>query len=41
MSVWQFSAALEGWAKANDPNAGKKMSDAEQDDLWEMIEGQS
>ena len=36
MSVWQFTAAVEGFAKKQ---AGTKnqLSDAEKDDIWEWM----
>lgn len=39
MSVWQFRAAFEGFIAANDPDAGKKLSEVEADDLFEWIQG--
>lgn len=38
MSTWQFMAALEGFAKANDPDAAKELSPAEADDLWQWMQ---
>jgi hypothetical protein len=33
-SVWKFMAAADGFARANDPNAGKELSASEADELW-------
>jgi hypothetical protein len=35
MSLWQFVAAVEGYAKANSSDEG--LSAKEADDLWEMV----
>ncbi|WP_323034106.1 GTA-gp10 family protein [Pararhodobacter sp.] len=37
MSLWQFLAALDGYAKAHDPKSGQKLKAGEKDDLWEMV----
>ena len=37
-SVWKFMAAADGFAKANDPNAGKELSAAEADELWSWMQ---
>ena len=37
MSVWQYLAALDGYNRANDPDSDKKLSDKEQDELFEWI----
>ncbi len=37
MSMWQFMAALDGYAKAHDPKAKGKLNDAERDELWELV----
>ncbi|WP_296584223.1 hypothetical protein [Xanthobacter sp.] len=34
MSMWQFTAALEGFARHHDPESDKKLSAGERDDLW-------
>jgi len=39
MSMWQFMAAVEGYADAHDPKRGERLSDADRDDLWEMVRG--
>ena len=39
MSVWQFAAAVDGWVKAHDANGDKRMSQAEKDDIWELVNG--
>ena len=38
MSMWQYFSVLDGWNKANDPDAGKSLSSAEVDDLWSWME---
>lgn len=37
MSMWQFMAALDGYARAHDPESANKLSEADKDDLWEMV----
>ncbi|MGB3044538.1 MAG: hypothetical protein WBB98_15265 [Xanthobacteraceae bacterium] len=37
MSVWQFAAAVEGWAKVHCPDDDKTLSAEEADDLWEWL----
>ena len=37
-SVWKFMAAADGFARANDPDAGKALSAAEADDLWQWLQ---
>ena len=37
MSVWQFMAALDGFAKANSSDDGKTLSAAEEESLWEAV----
>ena len=39
MSVWQYMAAVEGYARANDPEAAKRLSGQERDELWEWVKG--
>jgi hypothetical protein len=39
MSIWQYMAALDGYMKANDPDADKKLTKSEEDELWEWIKG--
>lgn len=41
MSMWQFMATADGYAKANDPTGGKGLSPGEEDDLWSFISGSS
>jgi hypothetical protein len=36
MSMWQFMAAFDGYARAN--GAKDKMSNAEADDLWKWLQ---
>lgn len=36
MSIWQFMAAYDGFAKSRESSKGK-MSSAEVDDLWDWI----
>lgn len=38
MSIWQFSAALEGVRDANDPQAANRLSDAEAAELFAWVE---
>lgn len=37
MSVWQYMAAVDGYAAAHDPDDAKGLSKDEIDDLWEFI----
>ena len=37
MSMWQFAAALEGYAEAHDPKAGERLSDGQKDELAEWL----
>lgn len=37
MSMWQYLAALEGYQKANDPDADKALTSKEVDELWDWI----
>lgn len=37
MSLWQFLAAVEGYAKAHSSDEG--LSEKEADELWEMVKG--
>jgi len=38
MSMWQTFAALNGYAKAHNPDSGKELSTAEADELWAWME---
>lgn len=38
MSLWQFFAACSGYQRANDPEAGKRLSESEADALWDWID---
>lgn len=38
MSIWQFTQAVEGFNKANNPDAGNELSQAEADDLWQWLQ---
>lgn len=38
MSMWQFQAAYDGYAKANFAEDEGKMSSAEVDDVWEWLQ---
>jgi hypothetical protein len=38
MSVWQFVAACDGYAKGNDPNGNHDLSPAEADELWSWMQ---
>ncbi len=37
MSIWQFMAALDGYAQANNPSDGKSLSGSEMDAIWERV----
>lgn len=37
MSLWQYSAAVQGWIDAHSPEAGE-MNSAEQESVWAMVE---
>lgn len=37
MSLWQFMAAVKGYAKANNPDDGKSLTAAEEDALWAAV----
>jgi hypothetical protein len=37
MSVWEFTAAVEGWVKAHDSKSEQKLSKDEQDEIWGLI----
>jgi len=39
MSMWQFMAALDGYAKHHDPEAAKKLTAGEKEDLWVFVQG--
>jgi len=39
MSIWQYAATIDGFNAAHDPDAGKALSEAERDDLWEWMQG--
>jgi hypothetical protein len=36
-SVFEYLAALDGFAEANDPDGDKRLSEQEKDDLWAFI----
>jgi len=38
MSVWQYMTAVEGYQRANDPEAGQELTVSEADDLWNWIQ---
>ncbi len=38
LSLWQFLAAADGFARANDPDSGKELSSAEADDIWKWLQ---
>lgn len=38
MSLWQFSAVIEGWNRAQDPESAKRLTDEEADELFAMID---
>lgn len=37
MSMWQFLAQLEGYAEANDPKSGDRLTEKEKDGLAEWL----
>lgn len=37
MSMWQFLAAVDGYVKANSSEESGALSEADKDDLWDMI----
>jgi hypothetical protein len=38
MSLWELSAAIDGWADAHVPEAQRGPSDADRDDMIEFLE---
>lgn len=38
MSLWEFTSQADGYARAHDPEAGKELSAAEADDLWQWMQ---
>jgi hypothetical protein len=38
MSVWQFMAAVDGYANAHDPEAAKQLSGDEEAELWAWMQ---
>lgn len=38
MSLWQFMACADGWAKANSPEAAKRSNDDTLDGIDEMLD---
>lgn len=36
--MWQFQNAIEGYVRANDPEAGKRLSASEEEDLWQWMQ---
>ena len=39
LSMWEFSAAIDGWTEANaPPEDDKKLTVADRDELWEMVQ---
>ena len=38
MSVFEYLAALDGFAEANNPEPAGKLSDTEKDELWEWLQ---
>lgn len=36
--MWEFSAALNGYAKAHNPSDGNRLSETEKNDLFDWIE---
>lgn len=38
MSLWQFLACADGWAKAHQPDAAKRSNDDDFDDIDAMLD---
>lgn len=38
MSIWEYTAAVDGYIRANDPDASKEMSAAEVEDVWAWMQ---
>lgn len=38
ISLWQYLAAVEGYAAAHDPEGNGKLSSQEEDDLWTWLQ---
>ncbi len=38
MSVWEYMAAVEGYAKAHNPEQNGGLSETEKDELWELVQ---
>jgi len=41
MSMWEYMAALDGYAKVHCPKDDGSMSDEDRDVLWEMVQERS
>jgi hypothetical protein len=39
MSFWQFHAAVNGYLDTHSPQDDKTLSQDEEDQIWEMIDG--
>ena len=39
LSVFEYLAALDGFAAANDADGDKKLSESEKDELWTWLNG--
>lgn len=38
--MWEFFAALEGYADAHNPESSKDLTASEEDELWLWLQGQ-
>lgn len=38
MSIWQYMSAVEGYAKAHNPDSAKELSPSEEAELWAWME---
>lgn len=41
MSLWQYTAVVDGFIRANDPKSNDRLSESEKDDLFGFIKEQS
>lgn len=37
LSIFEYLAALDGYAEANETDGDKKLSETEKDDLWDWL----
>lgn len=38
LSIFEYLAAVDGFIEMNDPDSGKKLSEAEKNDIWDWLE---